>query len=300
MQHSEPLYRGRFAPSPTGPLHIGSLIAATASYLDAKSRHGQWLIRIEDIDPPREVAGAADNILRVLEQFGFEWDEDVVYQSRRGALYEEAISELTKKHLVYFCQCSRKDIAASATHGLNGPIYPGTCRDAIPTHQQGALRFETKDQSITFDDAICGKITQNVARDSGDFVIKRNDGLYAYQLAVVVDDAEQQITHVVRGRDILDLTPGQILLQQALKLDTVHYAHFPVITNALGQKLSKQTGAPPVGAKNPVSTLLDCLRFLGQAAPVELGDATLDEFWIWAISNWNLANTVTTCRDQPQ
>lgn len=283
------MYRGRFAPSPTGPLHFGSLIAAVASYLEAKTQSGEWLLRMEDLDTPREVAGAADAILKALETFGFEWDGSVIYQSRRFDAYAAALENL--QALVYPCTCSRKEIADSAIHGIDGLIYPGTCRNGLKTDKQArAWRIKVEDRVIAFDDPIQSTISQNLSRDIGDFVLKRADGLYAYQLAVVVDDAEQGITHVVRGADLLDSTPRQIYLQQKLGVDTPGYAHIPVATNSQGEKLSKQTLAQPVDAQNPVPALWQALDFLGQRPEISMQKASLATLWKYAKANWDISN----------
>lgn len=285
------MYRGRFAPSPTGPLHFGSLIAATASYLDAKTHQGQWFVRIEDLDPPREQFGAADEILHTLQAFGFEWDGAIMRQSERSMAYEAALQQLKNQNLIYRCTCSRKEIAdsviqGSAIQGIEGAVYPGTCRQA--KHQQGAWRVLTNTDSIDFDDAIQGRQQQNLSRDLGDFVLKRADGLYAYQLAVVVDDAEQGITHVVRGADLLSSTPRQIYLQRLLQLATPHYAHVPIALNAQGEKLSKQTLAQPLDTSKPASMLWQTLQFLGQSPPQAL-QHELQALWQWALAHWQLA-----------
>ena len=284
-------YIGRFAPSPTGPLHFGSLIAAVASYLEASANNGKWLIRIEDLDKPREMAGAADDILRTLEGFGFEWDDEIVYQSQRTEAYEETLQTLKSRNLVYPCTCSRKEIADSALEiGLEGAIYPKTCLTHAPqANSQAALRAITLDENIRFNDAIQGEISQNLAKQIGDFVLKRADGFFAYQLAVVVDDAAQSITHVVRGADLLDSTPRQIYLQQLLDLPTPYYAHVPITVNAQGEKLSKQTLAEPISMRLAGQQLFDALRFLGQNPPTETQNATLGAMWRWAFANWSLA-----------
>lgn len=283
------MYRGRFAPSPTGPLHFGSLIAAVASYLDAKANQGQWLIRIEDLDTPRSVSGASDAILHCLEQLGFEWDQDVLYQSKRTELYRACLDSLKLRDLVYPCSCSRKEIADSAIQGIDALIYPGTCRNGLVNDRLStAWRVKTYPQIVAFDDAVQGHIEQDMARDIGDFVLKRADGLFAYQLAVVVDDAEQGITHVVRGADLLDSTPRQIYLQQLLALRTPHYLHVPVATNAAGEKLSKQTLAPAIDPNNANIGLWEALHFLGQNPPTELQNAPLVEVWSWAQSHWQV------------
>jgi glutamyl-Q tRNA(Asp) synthetase len=286
-------YIGRFAPSPTGPLHFGSLVAAVASYCDTKANAGKWLLRMEDLDKPREVSGAADTILRQLEAFGFEWDEPVIYQSKRGDAYENAFKMLQNKELTYSCTCTRKEIAdSSSAMGIDGLIYPKTCFFKKNTHPSthAAYRAVVVDRNITFLDAIQGKISQNIARDVGDFIVKRVDGLFAYQLAVVVDDAEQNISHIVRGADLLDSTPRQIYLQQLLDLPTPHYSHVPIATNHAGEKLSKQTLAEPVSMSLPAHQLLNALNFLGQQPPAEIKGDNPSEIWQWAIENWNLEN----------
>jgi glutamyl-Q tRNA(Asp) synthetase len=282
-------YRGRFAPSPTGPLHIGSLIAAVGSYLEARTHHGQWLVRMEDLDPPREVPGAADMILRTLETYGFEWNDAVLYQSRRHDAYEAALDALRARGLLYPCGCTRKEIADAGLTGIDGPVYPGTCRNGLSGGKVArAWRIRTTDQDIMFDDAIQGHLSQNMARDIGDFVLKRADGLYAYQLAVVVDDAEQGMTHVVRGADLLDSTPRQLYLQQLLGMPAPHYAHLPVAANAAGEKLSKQTLAAPLDPIHPAPSLWQALHFLGQQPPPALIDEPLTNIWEWARQHWQM------------
>ncbi|MFM9835679.1 MAG: tRNA glutamyl-Q(34) synthetase GluQRS, partial [Methylophilaceae bacterium] len=236
-------YIGRFAPSPTGPLHFGSLVAALASFLEAKVNKGKWLLRMEDLDKPREVKGAAADILCTLEAFGFAWDGEVIYQSNRTDAYQEALNVLQQKNLVYQCTCSRKEIADSAlTSGLEGKVYPKTCLTHTPRPNiHAALRAVTPNQMFRFKDKIQGHINQNLATEIGDFVLKRADRLFAYQLAVVVDDFYQGVTHIVRGSDLLDSTPRQIYLQQLLNFSTPAYAHVPIALNANGEKLSKQT-----------------------------------------------------------
>src|ERR1700742_4386809 len=243
-------YTGRFAPSPTGPLHIGSLMAAVGSYLEAKAQGGRWLLRMEDLDPPREVPGAADGILRDLEKLGFKWHGPVLYQSRRRDAYEEALAKLGSQ--IFPCACSRSEIADSALAGIEGPVYPGTCRDGLaPGKTARSLRVRVRSEDIGFDDALQGPIHQDLAKDIGDFVVRRADGCHAYQLAVVVDDAAQGVTHVVRGADLLLSTPRQIHLQTLLGLSHPSYMHLPVAVNAAGEKLSKQTGARPLDLSQP-------------------------------------------------
>lgn len=284
---------GRFAPSPTGPLHFGSLLAALASYCEAKTQGGKWLVRMEDLDKPREMPGAANNILQTLQAFGFEWDGEVVYQSQRSALYQEALNQLKAKSLIYQCDCSRREIADSynqkpAQHGIDGLIYPGTCRHKTMVKTPHASRVIVDSRPIAFEDAIQGQIEQNLAHDIGDFVLKRADALYAYQLAVVVDDGEQGITHIVRGADLLDSTPRQIYLQQLLNYPTPQYAHTPVASNALGEKLSKQTLAPAIDATQASTWLTQALNFLGQQAPRELAAHSTSDIWQWAQQHWDI------------
>lgn len=278
-------YIGRFAPSPTGPLHFGSLLAAVASYLEARHRGGCWLLRMEDLDPPREQPGAADHILRTLDAFGFDWDGPVLRQSTRAAAYRAALDDLRVRGLAYPCACTRREIAARGRTGLEGPIYPGTCRAGLPPGRRGrALRVRTDGARISFHDALQGPRTQNLEREIGDFVLRRADGYWAYQLAVVVDDAAQGITHVVRGADLLGSTPRQIHLFHLLGLPIPAYAHIPVAVDARGEKLSKQTGARAV-SPDP-ATLWQALAFLRQAPPAELRTADLTEIWAWARVHW--------------
>lgn len=284
--HKTIRYRSRFAPSPTGPLHLGSLVAAMGSYLEAKAHSGEWLIRIEDVDTPREVSGASGDILRTLEYLGMNWDGEVVYQSQRSALYQEAIHTLTTLNLVYPCVCTRKEILDSSIIGITGPIYPGTCRHSHVSQKSSALRLQTNDKPIWFEDIIQGRVEQRLESDTGDFVLRRADGVFAYQLAVVVDDAEQKITHVVRGEDLLDSTPRQIYLQQLLGYPVPDYMHLPVATNRDGKKLSKQTRATPVDRTKAVPQLIAASRFLGQTPPAELFKSDLSVFWQWALENW--------------
>ncbi|MDP2246909.1 MAG: tRNA glutamyl-Q(34) synthetase GluQRS [Nitrosomonadales bacterium] len=284
------MYRGRFAPSPTGPLHFGSLIAAVASYLDAKSHHGAWLLRIEDLDTPRTVEGATDAILDSLEKFGFAWDGEILFQSRRSELYAKALTELNKIDLIYPCGCSRKEIADSATQGIDGVVYPGTCRHGLADNKTArSWRIKTTAQPILFKDEVQGTIEQNLAQDIGDFVLKRADGLFAYQLAVVVDDADQGITHIVRGADLLVSTPRQIHLQRLLNLPTPHYLHVPLATNVQGEKLSKQTLAQAIDVERPCIELWKALALLGQNPPQELQRERLSNLWQWATEHWNTA-----------
>ena len=281
-------YRGRFAPSPTGPLHFGSLVAALGSYLDARQQNGIWLLRMEDLDREREVKGAADEILRSLERFGFEWDEEVLYQSRRREAYEEVLQGLRRDGYAYPCACSRKQIAERAEIGIEGPIYPGSCRNGLPPGARTrSIRLLTQDKEISLQDRIQGPLSQNPAREVGDFVIRRADGHHAYQLAVVVDDAWQQVNQVVRGADLLSSTPRQCYLQELLTLPQPGYAHLPLAVDATGRKLSKQYKDAPVDPRKPLDGLLQGLEFLGQAMPTER-PVDLNDFWRWAIEQWQL------------
>jgi glutamyl-Q tRNA(Asp) synthetase len=268
---------GRFAPSPTGDLHFGSLVSAVGSYLEAKSTGGTWLLRIEDIDPPREVAGSATRIIRDLFDLGMKPDGPVMYQSTRLDAYQDAIDRLLASGLAYPCACSRKDLPASG-------MYPGTCRNGIAKGKLArSIRFKA-DDSCVFTDSLQGTIADSPAGICGDFVIRRADGLFAYQLAVVVDDGFQGITQVVRGADLLDSTSRQICLQKALGFVTPVYMHLPVVLSEDGQKLGKRVQTDPVKHQSPVSAVGEALRFLGQNPPRGL---TLDTLWNWALEHWN-------------
>ena len=280
-------YRGRFAPSPTGPLHFGSLIAAAGSYLDARWNGGVWLVRIEDLDRPREAKGAADAILRTLEGYGFEWDGPVVWQSRRGAVYAAALEHLERDGAVFPCACTRREISDSTLGGTSEPIYPGTCRSGIPAGRRArAIRARVDDAVIGFEDRLQGKIEQNLAHEVGDFVVRRADGLFAYQMAVVVDDFEQGVTDVVRGADLLASTPRQMLLQRRMGYPAPQYMHLPVAVNRNGEKLSKQTLAAPLAPAESPLQLWRALRFLGQEPPTELKTEGIAALWSWALANW--------------
>lgn len=277
-------HRGRFAPTPSGPLHFGSLVAALGSFLAARATGGEWLVRIEDIDPPRVVAGAADDILRTLEAFGFEWDGPVVYQSQRGTAYAAAFEQLFRQGVVYACSCSRKKVAQYGRRGVEGPIYPGSCRGHRLDMAQAAWRLALPPERIVFEDALQGRIACAVAEECGDFVLRRADGVWSYHLAVVVDDAQQGVTHVVRGADLLASTPRQIVLQRLLGLPTPTYLHLPVVLDARGDKLSKQTLAEPLDRRSPLPSLLAALKFLG--LPVE-PVSSVAEFWAMARARWS-------------
>ncbi|MBA3582432.1 MAG: tRNA glutamyl-Q(34) synthetase GluQRS [Gammaproteobacteria bacterium] len=257
------MYIGRFAPTPSGPLHFGSLITAVASYLDAKAQGGQWLVRIEDIDTPRVMRGAADDILRTLERFGLHWDGTVIYQSQRLDVYRNALNQLAAHS--YPCSCSRQELHDHCKMGRYGPIYSGTCRtQAQHPAREMAIRLRTHNTAIYCSDAIQDAYAQCLESEIGDFNLLRRDGYYSYHLAVVVDDAAQHISHVVRGYDLLDSTPRQIYLQQCLGYNTPHYAHVPIALDEQGQKLSKQNHAAALNNKHILQQLLAALVFLGQ------------------------------------
>jgi glutamyl-Q tRNA(Asp) synthetase len=276
---------GRFAPSPTGPLHLGSLIAALGSCLLARQAGGRWLVRIEDVDTTRNVPGAAEDILRTLDAFGFAWDGPVVYQTARLERYRSALATLVANNDAYPCACSRSEIEARATQRAvdGGWVYPGTCREGLADGREArAWRFRVPPGDVDFIDGLQGCRRQSLADEVGDFVLKRADGPFAYQLAVVVDDAEQGITQVVRGADLIDSTPRQIALQNALGVAHPEYLHLPVVVNAAGEKLSKQTRATPLDVRLAPVQLVAALKFLGQAVPDDLAQAGVAEVWHWA------------------
>lgn len=279
-------YVGRFAPSPTGPLHFGSLLAAVASYLDARSNSGRWLLRIEDIDPPRAQAHADTEIVQALEAYGFEWDGEIHYQSRRIEAHRAIIRRLLDAGLAYPCGCSRQDLAA-CRRGPLGIIYPGRCRSGCDAPET-AIRLRTDDRPVEFADRLQGLQRQRLESESGDFVILRRDGRIAYQLAVVADDFDQGITHVVRGIDLMPSTPRQIFLQQRLGYATPSYAHVPVAENPAGEKLGKSTGAPAIPRDEVRPTLVAALSALGQRPPADLVTTSLDALWDWASRHWSI------------
>jgi len=273
----QPGYRGRFAPSPTGLLHLGSLFAALASYLRARSAGGQWLVRIEDIDPPREVAGAADGILRQLEAAGLHWDGPVVRQSERLEVYRQTALQLVHQGHAYRCACSRREIAAHPQSGAGGTRYPGTCRGRrLPAGPAQAVRVLSPAASICFEDGLQGLTCVNIEAISGDVVIWRKEDLPAYHLAVIVDDAWQGITEVVRGIDLLTQTAPHIHLQQLLGLPVPAYVHLPILTNAQGDKLSKQTRARALTLAEMPTAVERCLSWLGWSVPPGLAGAPPD------------------------
>lgn len=279
-------YIGRFAPSPTGPLHFGSLVTAVASYLDARQAQGQWRVRIEDLDPPREVPGAAAAILRTLEAFALHWDGPVVYQSQRQALYRDALQQLHHSGWLFPCGCSRREIAEHLATSRQ-TIYPGTCRAGLAPGRRARLwRVRVDERSVAFNDRAQGLQQQNLSTDVGDFIVQRADGMTAYQLAVVVDDADQGITDVVRGSDLLASTPRQIYLQQRLDFVQPRYLHCPVAVNARGEKLSKQTHAAAIPARADLRLACRILAFLEQPVPPEVAELSLEQLWQQAARDW--------------
>ncbi|HWQ39456.1 MAG TPA: tRNA glutamyl-Q(34) synthetase GluQRS [Burkholderiales bacterium] len=281
-------YRGRFAPSPSGPLHFGSMIAAIGSYCDARAHGGSWQLRIDDLDPPRTARGAVDAILRCLEAHALQWDGPVVFQSRRSDAYHAALHRLRQAGRVFPCACSRKEIAEIARAGGEGPVYPGTCRDGLPPGRPArALRVRVEDTTIAFDDLLQGRIERHLAREFGDFVLYRADHVYAYHLACVVDDAEEGVDHVVRGADLLDSTSRQIYLQRLLRVPTPRYLHLPVALDASGRKLSKQARARPVDPAQAPAVIGAVAAFLGQRPPADLERSTPAEALRWVVSQWS-------------
>jgi glutamyl-Q tRNA(Asp) synthetase len=285
-------YIGRFAPSPTGPLHFGSLIAATASYLCARCTGPQashaWLLRMEDLDTPRCKKHYADSIIKTLEAFQFQWDGEIIYQRKRTHAYQDALDSI-RQHS-YPCSCTRKQLQGQTAHNPYSYIYPGNCRESLanPQAKQTSIRLKTQPTSICFDDQCQGRFCQNIKEKVGDFILKRSDGLFAYQLAVVVDDAWQGITHIVRGADLFDNTPRQIYLQQLLGYPQPDYLHFPVATTKNGKKLSKQNQSREISTQNKRMQLIDALEFLGQKPPRAKEFANLDDLWRWAVQNWHM------------
>lgn len=287
---------GRFAPSPTGPLHLGSLVAAVGSYLMAKRQGGDWLLRMDDLDLPRVVPGVAEDMLRTLETLGFEWDGEVLYQSRRSEFYRAAVEKLVHQGLAYPCGCTRAEIAriASAPHE-EGLVYPGICREGLkPGKVERALRVKVGDEVISFSDSVMGDYRQELMRDCGDFVIQRADGPYAYHMAVVVDDALSGVNQVVRGADLVSSTPRQIHLQRLLGYQSPEYGHLPLVTGPAGSKLSKRDHAVSLAAAGELARqggmlLLGALRFLGQIPPAQLIGASPRDILAWGKSNFDLS-----------
>ncbi|MBC8520071.1 MAG: tRNA glutamyl-Q(34) synthetase GluQRS [Gammaproteobacteria bacterium] len=277
MNHTN--YRGRFAPSPSGDLHFGSLVAATGSYLEAKTNSGEWLVRIEDLDLPRTAHGATDSILATLERHQMQWDHSVIFQSTRNEYYQESLKLLLESDLLFACECSRNQLKGITP-------YPGSCRNKNLPLENHAIRIRVDDEVITLNDKWQGRHLWNMKKNIGDFIVRRRDGIYAYQLAVVVDDYLQGITHIVRGSDLLESTPRQIYLQQQLDYTTPNYAHLPIAVDNHGIKLSKQHQTQPINRDKPVENIFNALEFLGQNPPNELLTYPLNSVWEWALENW--------------
>ncbi|CAM4064255.1 tRNA glutamyl-Q(34) synthetase GluQRS [Vibrio neonatus] len=275
-------YVGRFAPSPSGPLHFGSLVAALGSYFQAKSQGGDWLVRMEDLDPPREMPGAAKLILETLEAYHLYWDGEVVYQSHRHSLYQQQIEQWLSKQQAYYCQCTRKQIKAA------GNYYQGQCRDKNLTADNCSIRIKIDAPVTEFVDLKQGKIDIPAAIAAEDFIIKRRDGLFAYNLAVVIDDIEQGVTEVVRGADLIEPTGRQISLYQLLDAKPVQYLHLPLAVTENGAKLSKQNHAQGISLSNPIPTLICAMRFLGFTLPKQIETADIDEILAWGVKHWHL------------
>ncbi|MCB1959623.1 MAG: tRNA glutamyl-Q(34) synthetase GluQRS [Rhodocyclaceae bacterium] len=281
---------GRFAPTPSGPLHFGSVVAAVASYLDVRAAGGRWLVRIDDVDRPRAQAGAGEAILASLARLGFEWDAPPVWQHQRDAAYVAALKRLMADGWVYGCACTRKMLADAPRAADGATLYPGTCRNGVPAGLAArAWRFRVPAGLTAFDDRVHGRIVEDVSQAAGDFVLHRADGLFAYQLAVVVDDAAAGVTDVVRGIDLMPSTARQICIARALGVAVPRYAHVPVVVDAGGQKLSKQSLARAIDAFPPALLIYDALVCLGQQPPAELADAPLPAVWDWALAHWSMA-----------
>ena len=278
-------YIGRFAPSPTGPLHFGSLLAAVASYLEARLHGGRWLVRVDDIDPPREQRGASKKILQALEAYGFEWDGEIIFQSASHDAHHAALERLRELGVTYACGCSRRDLQHARRSPI-GIIYPGTCRSGTDASEV-AIRVRTNNQPVEFDDGLQGLQSARLESESGDFVILRRDGLIAYQLAVVVDDHLEGVTDIVRGIDLMESTPRQIHLQSLLGYATPRYAHIPIAVHPDGSKLSKLTGAEGLPLDRPAKPLFEALTLLLQQPPGDLAGGSLYELWQWARENWD-------------
>ncbi len=278
---------GRFAPTPSGPLHFGSLVAALGSYLQARARGGLWKLRIDDLDTPRVIPGAIDTILRQLEACALHWDDAVLYQSCRGEAYSAALAQLDTAGLLYPCACSRRELRERGLPGPFGPVYPGTCRNGLPHGRTArALRVRVPADAVCIDDALQGRYCQNLARDIGDFVVRRADGIVAYQLATVLDDAWQGVTEVVRGHDLLDSTPRQRYLIERLGLPLPTWMHLPVVVDRAGLKLAKQNRARPIPLDHPAPWMIAALRVLGLQPESDLEHAAPAEIVAWAGEHW--------------
>ena len=301
MQRCAEKYRGRFAPSPTGPLHLGSLCTALAGFLQAKSCGGEWLLRLDDADTPRMAPGAGDGIRRTLARFALCWDGPVVSQSGETDAYQAALKRLDEAGRLYPCTCSRKTLAALLRQTSEPAVYPGTCRDAGRGRRQPhALRVTAGEAVITLEDKLQGTRRWDLAREFGDFIVFRRDRIVAYHLATVVDDAKAGITEVLRGADLLESTPLQIHLQRLLGLPTPDYRHVPVVVDRQGAKLSKQNLAEPVDAMHPSATLFALLRLLGQSPPADLGNAPPEEILAWAVGSWDVSRLSGVAVAEPE
>lgn len=282
-------YHGRFAPTPSGPLHFGSVVTALGSYLQARSHGGYWSLRFEDLDAARIQNGAADSILRDLERLGLAWDGEPGYQSRHHAHYEAALEHLSHQGLIFACGCSRREVRG---------IYPGSCRDGLPAGRKPrSLRLRIPGETVTFKDRLQGRQVIDLQNEVGDFIVRRADNITAYHLAVVVDDAEAGITEVVRGADLLDATAPQIVLQRLLNKTTPDYLHLPLALDPSGRKISKQDHAPPISGQPPADVLLEALHFLGQNPDPELRQAPVIEILDWAQIHWRLRQI--PCHNRP-
>ena len=282
------MYIGRFAPSPTGELHFGSLLAALASYLDAKSNNGLWLLRIDDIDPPRELPGASDTIIAMLQAFGMQWDQDIVFQSERSHLYQQALNQLQQADVSYPCYCSRKEIKQRTSHSRYDRYCLSNKTTTTTIHTHCAWRFKNDTSSFIWQDTILGE--QRIEHsENADFILKRSDSLWAYQLAVTVDDAAMGITHVVRGRDLLMEATKQLQLAQALNLHTPAFSHIPLVKNDSGQKLSKQNLAPALSTTQINHQLYTALQMLGQKTNDKFKNAKITDILLQATQDWNPA-----------
>ena len=287
-------YVGRFAPSPTGPLHFGSLVAAVGSFADALHSDGTWLVRIDDVDQTRSIPGIAQTILRQLEYFGFQWTQIPVHQSARKNLYAEIIEKLVAEDHAFGCRCTRQDVLAAGIRGAAGPVYPGTCRhNQLPPDSYRTIRIKTGSAPIRFNDRIAGELMQNLFHDVGDFVVKRADGYAAYQIAVVIDDHLDHVTDVVRGADLLASTPRQIHLQHLLGYATPRYAHLPLVLDSGGRKLSKHDRDRPVEMDQALHSLVAAWQFLGQKIPQQQF-ADVEEFWSFAARHWSIKKAPAT------
>lgn len=281
LSHDQQRYIGRFAPSPTGPLHLGSLFTALASFIDARHHQGKWLLRIDDLDTPRNATGAVDAILRCLERFELHWDDQPFFESQHQPVYQEHLAQLIRNQQIYGCRCSRRELEGHT-------VYPGFCRHlGWPDDSQAALRVKTCDKILTFDDRLQGRLESHLGNEHGDFIVRRRDGIVAYQLAVVVDDHLQGVNQVVRGIDLLLSTVKQLYLYDLLNYPAPVYMHVPVVVDATGTKLSKQTLAAPIDTRHPEATVFAILQWLGQNPPPDLNKASISEQLTWAIAHWH-------------